>query len=603
MSLAREAAGAVFVVLLLLAAGASAQDGYGARTMDVQGHRVVVDVTPATFRIDLPEDIGFGDRDEKPSAPVHPSLRAAAGVTPFPSMAVIEAAGKRFNDRLYATIELLLDRGIPDRLPGRSDFLDALRRALDVGQRGDASTEALARIIAALGLAGRTADAPGDLSSRVAALKDGFLADTGRSKPLGFYTTSRVLQDIFRRDRFLQGGADPRKPDGAWLSALGAALRNDGKLAAAYATYLDVAARLTNPLADSGLLEAEFDTAATAAVFPASRSLEGDLFRRVFGSRPIPPGSTLMDTFIAAIRKGDVTLGPRPESGWYDYQTWSLEPLIRPESGAEHGKIVRDAEYAKFCEEVFKACLTKRRETHVKQIEIPLVGAAMPRPPRRLEVAVRPEWSLEPQVTCLLRTAEGYAFVCDALARILGVEALRVTKLDGLGGEEGPPLFDALNAAELRHRRLAALAASEIGLPPGALGASVDAAAAAALAAEGRSEITALIAESGDDPRVMVPVAFNTETRRYRCWAIAGVAVRPAHVSWAKVPAVSVYGPDGSRLPDDAFDVKLEAAGRMLPYEVWIECEVRTPLDRAEWRALCDEHKTLVAIRAALEGR
>lgn len=603
MSLAREVVSAALVVLVVLAAGALAQDGFGARTMDLQGHRVVVDVTPATFRIDLPDEVGFGDRDEKSAAPLHPSLRAAAGVTPFPSMAVIEAAGKPFNDRLYATIELLLDRGIPDRLPGRSDFLDVLRRALDAGQAGDASREALARIIAALDLAGRRVDLPADLSSRVAALKGGFLADAGRSKPLGFYTTNRVLQDIFRRDRFLQGGVDPRKPDGAWVSALGAALRNDGKLAAAYGTYLEVAARLTNPLAAAGLLDAGSGAAETAAVFPASRSLEGDLFRRLFGSRPIPPGSTLMDTFISAIRKGDVTLGPRPESGWYDYQTWALEPLIRPESGVEHGKIVRDGVYAKFCEDVFKACLTKRRETHVKQLEIPRVGAALPRPPRRLEFTVRPEWSLEPQVTCLLRTAEGYAFVRDALARILGVEALRVTKLDGLGGEDGPPLLDALNAAELRHRRLAALAASEIGLPPGALGASVDAAAAAALAAEGRSEITALIAESGDDPRIMVPVAFNIETGRYRCWAIAGVAVRSARVSWAKVPAVSVYGPDGARLPEDAFEVKLEAASRMLPYEVWIECEVRAPLDRAEWRALCDEHKTLVDIRAALQGR
>ncbi len=89
------------------------------------------------------------------------------------------------------------------------------------------------------------------------------------------------------------------------------------------------------------------------------------------------------------------------ESGWYDYQTWALEALVIPERMAEGERLELDDEYRKLLLELFKGLLTLTRETHIKQLEIPMVGAALGG--REVYIDIAPALAAEPLATFYLR--------------------------------------------------------------------------------------------------------------------------------------------------------------------------------------------------------
>jgi hypothetical protein len=93
------------------------------------------------------------------------------------------------------------------------------------------------------------------------------------------------------------------------------------------------------------------------------------------------------------------------------------------------------------------------------------------------------------------------------------------------------------------------------------------------------------------DVRVAVPIARLSETRA-KYWVVVGVRTTIAGYSYLEGDDVSATpSPDRlSRVP--------------LPTEQFLEVESSaTPLTRDELRALCDKHKTLAAIKRALEER
>ena len=74
---------------------------------------------------------------------------------------------------------------------------------------------------------------------------------------------------------------------------------------------------------------------------------------------------------IRRIRLGQIELKPTGRSGWYDYQTWALEPLVVPEAMPESARLKLNDDYRKQLLELFKGVLALTRETHVKQLLIP----------------------------------------------------------------------------------------------------------------------------------------------------------------------------------------------------------------------------------------
>ena len=165
------------------------------------------------------------------------------------------------------------------------------------------------------------------------------------------------------------------------------------------------------------------NTKKTVVFFPPSRSYETDLVKKLYGNKPIPDNFNLAEKLIEEIKAGSIDLTPRENSGWYDYQTYSLESLILPEKFPEGKKLEFTESYRKELEELFKSLLALTRETHIKQLEIPLmVGAAYRQGPaeQKIRIDISPELTLEPLATYYLRRARSYNFIHSVLKDMLG---------------------------------------------------------------------------------------------------------------------------------------------------------------------------------------
>ncbi len=341
------------------------------REFDVQGFHVRVDVRDAVIAIDVPEDRGFaGDRDAREEAPVLPTLPATGG---FVSASVLAQKAKQFDDGLYAAVEQAAQNGAGS-FAGKDAMLKRVARILSGG-----GTEGLGDpgmvLFAACKLGDVQVDAPRELNATVQSAVNEFLADELRSKPVGFYTWSPALSGIFRQDRMLQTELKGE----AGIATFARALHADKAARATYEEYLSLVSRLTNPLSGRdlrGVLQtldsggAEFPSHGVV-FFPTSRAHETGLIKKLYMDKPIPQGFSLIDEMMKRIRSKQIDVSPTASSGWYDYQTWSLETLVAPDRAAEAVKLKLEESYRKQLEELFRGVLALIRETHIKQLEVP----------------------------------------------------------------------------------------------------------------------------------------------------------------------------------------------------------------------------------------
>jgi hypothetical protein len=182
-------------------------------TTTTKGHtasRVRLDGSRQRLRLSIPDAEGFSNNELSPTCGT-----VARG---FVSASMLAVEAKLFDDRLYAACELAVQ-------PAKAKLLAALADTAPV-------------VAAAAGLGGQPVRRSAD-SDRITAE---FLADPDRSKPLGFYTWSDELRQIFQQDRLLQEKVDPTTCD-----ALTRALTSNVDACRAYETHLGLVARLTNP--------------------------------------------------------------------------------------------------------------------------------------------------------------------------------------------------------------------------------------------------------------------------------------------------------------------------------------------------------------------
>jgi hypothetical protein len=192
-----------------------------------------------------------------------------------------------------------------------------------------------------------------------------------------------------------------------------------------------------------------------------------------------------------------------------------------------------------------------------------------------------------------VRHARSYVFLEQALEPILGDGWLDRAKAVGENGAESETLRARIQHARDLFYGLYLTASQDIGLKP-TLDQTGDPAPSTwtGLASAADKWLLGL----ADDPiarrdvRVMIPIA-SVDDRHAKYWAVIGVR--------ATLAAYSYLGPNG--VPAE----KLEDISRVpLPTEQFIEVvSSKTPLDREEFRALCDKHKAPGAIKAALEAR
>ncbi|MFI5300674.1 MAG: hypothetical protein ACHREM_21540, partial [Polyangiales bacterium] len=372
----------------------------------------------------------------------------------LPSMEVVEAALKPFDDGLYAAVELAADDGSSGSPVSKRALFDAvLRQLVTTATTGVASErpyarEAAAQVAAAIELSGETPSAPSDLLSTAAGLISRFDSDPLSSRPIGFYTWSAPLSNIFRRDRFLQSHASVAPTFGA-QAATAHAIDGSGQVAT-YSQVLQLYAGITDqyfhrPISDllpgasaSGafdtlsVLQSSFATAhpettlvpscaAHLAVLPPSESPDERIFRQMFCSdeSALPPN--LLDVLVNLIRAGQVDLTPQAASGWASRQLWALQTLLAPDTAPEKDNLFLTAGYKQKLIDTFKTIVTENRETHAKQDEI---GGGEGTSAELVPSDVWPLLPVEPFPSYYLRTARAYSFVRTLLGSVMGATFL-----------------------------------------------------------------------------------------------------------------------------------------------------------------------------------
>jgi hypothetical protein len=441
-------------------------------------------------------------------------------------------------------------------------------------------TEAAALIQAASELSGGKDDGSSpDINIRKIGLKakklqKEFLEDTFRAKSIGFYSQDETLQKIFLQDRFLQGELEEPV-----AKEIAESVSKDSNLLGFYERLLAIVQRLSNPFVGNSVLSGLDDS----CVFPASRAHETDLVKKLFGTDPIPEGFNLMDELIRQVRDGELQLKPREDSGWYDYQTYSFEPFITPERCPEASKLQWGDKYLKYLEDMFVGLLAATRETHVKQLESLAAGCAA------TPTIVSPELSIEPLPEYYLRRAMSYQFIREALLEYFGEVVLT---------EEGV-LHDLLDMESLLFGAYE-ICCEEIGL----------ASQANMLSAREKLQSKSLTRQwltnvksdqdIAEDIRAMVPLFYDIGRGKTKVLAILGYSAVPLRIDYVSKPDIKIYQ-YGEEITSSANIQWSDQEATILKLET-AELYVDKLLNREEFRAVCDEHKTKSGILNALAG-
>jgi hypothetical protein len=445
---------------------------------------------------------------------------------------------------------------------------------------------------------------------------DGFLADPLRSKPLGFYTWSPELTAIFRQDRLLQTGLEL-----AAAEAIRLALDRDPACRDTHDVYRRLIARLTNspfgpsvrPVAGVPDGPERPDAPGQSFLFPASRSHEQELLEQLYAGKVIPDEFDLLAELIRRIRGRQIRLGPTGTSGWYDYQAWSLKPLIEPDPLPESSRLSLSGRYRKHLEDLFRAGLALARETHVKNAGGGRGGYGGG-PPRRI-IYVGPDLTVEPLPSVYRRRAEGYRFVRSVLEEAFGAAAVAGMRRLTPNGPVDLGLSDELREVELLFSGAALTACRELGLRADVAEAeagAIDRFAAWLRGAEHDPDV-------GRDARMMTPIYYDVGRRKIKVWAFLGWRQVPLSVEYKSSPPVVSVEPETSP-PEDRpgvlrqkFRPSPEQTGASqrpevvftgdsysLATPVMAEVYVSQLLDRDEFRRHCNRHRTREKILATL---
>jgi len=402
-----------------------------------EGLPFTVDNSPARFRLDI-------DRGAPATCRLFSSHAAAmahardSGWAFLPSVGLLHHKCKRANDALVRALETALQNGWPeDRQIGKRDALRALAARLQnlasnapPDQRPHFET-ALVYVASGLAAGGVQIELPSHLTSHVHRTLDTFQSDPLVSRPIGFWSESPSLEQIFRQDRLLAQGLvlDERGLPAAIV--LAGVILDDPELRAAFTRIAAFCARLTNPpdsrrLSPSRLTDlarkgqawnerlAPSAIAASRARLPSgaappsfalvayARSPEEALLqKRQYGFR--------MSDLVRAIERRELDLVPTADSGWYDYQWHAVETLLLPDRAHEKTKLILSADYRRRLRESFLAAVATDRETHIKTLPVSIIGHMGSQPGRPARVG--PEFAVEPLATVYLRLGRAYRFL------------------------------------------------------------------------------------------------------------------------------------------------------------------------------------------------
>ena len=570
----------------------------GKRVTQVGGYEVTLDTSHQVLELAAP-GVGQGQSDT-PLAPSFAQLDLDS--SKFAPAAALALKAKQFDDGLYAAVELASDAGL-NHFPDRKHFILDLLKALET----DSNLKAQAILTAAARLGGLNPPVSDAVALQANSVEKDFLGDELRSKPIGFYTWSEELEQIFQRDRMLQ--TELEVPT---ARSYATALARNNTLFKAYTTSLELMEKLTNPLAQGDLRNATAALIAGGApifqkpisLFPPSRAAETDLIKKLFGGGQIPEGFNLADEMIKQLRAGTLDIKPKPNSGWYDYESYALEPLAVPDKTPEAQHLQFDETYRKELASLFKAGMALTRETHIKQLEIPPAPIAPPPMFRKPQIYVTPELSVEPVATYYLRRARSYRFVREVVQKAFGQTGLAQMRRLTAAGPVNLSLDAELGLMEALFHGAYLRACDQIGMAP-----EHDTSLGNLAGEEAhRAILTAWTASLASDPdlgkdiRMMVPVFIDPYRGKIKVWVVLGILPESLKVSYSKEPVVTeIKGPNGKHVSSESVDIEFDGENHSLPHIATAEVYVTRLLNRTEFRKLCDEKKTYDAILKSLK--
>ena len=263
---------------------------------------------------------------------------------------------------------------------------------------------------------------------------------------------------MFRFSRFLQ---QTFTDDANTALTIAKALAKDQDLLDSYAKFISYSSKLTNPQKFASLLDLIEGNLGSfrgdMRILPQATSRHAELFLRLF-PQGLPTDTDLMRELIRAIRSAKVNLEPRDDSGWFDYQVFALESLLVPEKGPESAKLLLTKSYKKRMLDAFKALVTKRIETHVRDWREASSAAPM--------MINQPLLRIEPCPSYYLRTAQAYGFLKSFLEREIAQSEL--AKLHGLRSEavRTPDLAAELESMRNLFYGFYLVSCEDIGLKP-----------------------------------------------------------------------------------------------------------------------------------------
>jgi hypothetical protein len=555
------------------------------------GCRLRIDLTSQVIRLDVPER-----QDYLRGIGLVPYLGAREGrwratfCNPeFTSAAMLGRKAKQFDDGLVAAIVLGMQKGLLSTVR-KPQFLKEMVVEL-VRQAPITGDGALPLLMAAGELGGAGIDVPQGWRAKVDRVLGDFLADPNRSKPLGFYTWSDALTSVFRQDRILQTAMT-----GEESAALVSVLKRRPDLQKQYEALLALGERLTNHYEFADLRElVKSNRAASrepAGLFPPCASPEVSLLQRLYlAPKTVPEGFALMEEVIRHIRSGELSLAPQQNSGWYEYQLWSLEPLVIPEQTPEAEHLRFEVAYKDHLVELFKGMYALARETHLKDLAIPPMLAGMPQDP---PIYISPKLTVEPLATSYRRRALGYRFLHDSLDALLGEGALQQLNRERAEGTAPVHLAEELTQMEALFWGAYLASMQELGLPasmePSSTGSGLT---DESCLQHFRSWQERMVDDEdvSQDSRMMVPVFFDEARKQMKVWAFLGWRETWIEASFVSNPKVAVLGARRAN-PKLRFGSSTFRAYHPVTAEVYVS----ELMDRKQFRAHCDKHRTEEAI-------
>ena len=578
--------------------------------LDLSKQKLLLDIA------DYSENTSFSE--EEPV--LYPTLEGAIRPNSFISASIISAKAKQFDDGLYAAVEIAAQEGTGN-FDGKKVLLANIYEIL---KESDGENESYCRafILSAAELGGQELEKDKVIEVQAEDIKKEFLSNPLKSKLIGFYTWTDELGDIFRQDRllqyrFCQGNYEEEEQYADIItknsSSLAEALVKSDKKDT-YVEYIELVEHLTNPLLEEvsdfrPLIDEDYKSKKSNnvyAFFPPSRSYETVLMKKLFSpTDKIPDDFILADRLIEEVQAGNLNLTPGENSGWYDYQTYSLEPLVLPEKFPEAKKLRYSESYKDELLEFFKSFLALMRETHTKQMEIPCMetygemSIVDPKP----VMTIRPELSIEPLVTYYLRRAYSYNFIHQVLINTFGEEGLKEMHRLTPDGAVKENLNQELTHMERLFYGAAWLSSYEIGIEP-VLPTGYEPAVNKNISLKTVMDWMKNIDKDTDitkDNRMMVPVFYNIQKGQTKVWVFLGYGVEELNVSFSSYPGVTVFDKSGKELSSGDVDIEFSSATKNLICPVFAELYVDEILNREEFQTLCDKYSTSEEITVCLK--